>query len=91
LHAVAHAADFQDRDDGALPTNTICNLYPFLPQLYADSGYPGPQFKQRMRRACEQIDGEIIKRPDAAKFLMQSKRWIERTVDAVDSPRTGNA
>ena len=38
------AADLQDRDGGALVMATLFGLYPFLLNLYADSGYQGPLF-----------------------------------------------
>lgn len=81
LHAVVHAADIQDRDGGVLLMSTLFGLYPFLLKLYADSGYQGPQFRQGLRRVCEQINVEIVKRSDAAKFVVLPKRWIvERTI-----------
>ena len=60
LHAIVHAADIQDRDGGVLLMSTLFGLYPFLLKLYADSGYQGPQFQQGLKRACEQINVEIV-------------------------------
>lgn len=60
---------------------TLFGAYPFLLKLYADSGYTGPKFQQGMARVCCQVDVEIVKRADAAKFVVLPKRWIvERTI-----------
>src|SRR3981189_2209460 len=81
LHAVVHAADMQDRDGGVLLMSTLFGLFPFLLKLYADSGYQGPKFKAGMKRVCEQVNVEIVKRSDAGKFVVLPKRWIvERTI-----------
>jgi transposase len=81
LHAIVHAADIQDRDGGVLLMGTLFGLFPFLLRLYADSGYQGPKFQQGLRRVCQQINVEIVKRSDAGKFIVLPKRWIvERTI-----------
>jgi transposase len=81
LCAIVHAADVQDRDGGVLLMSTLFGLFPFLLNLYADSGYQGPKFQQGLRRVCRQINVEIIKRSDANKFVVLPKRWIvERTI-----------
>ena len=81
LHAVVHAADVQDRDGGVLLMSTLFGLFPFLLKLYADSGYQGPKFKAGLKRVCEQVNVEIVKRSDIGKFVVLPKRWIvERTL-----------
>jgi transposase len=75
-HAVVHAADIQDRDGGVLLMGTLFGLHPFLLKLYADGGYQGTQFKRSLRRVCEQINVEIVKRSDAGRFVVLPKRWI---------------
>jgi transposase len=46
-----------------------------------DSGYQGPKFQQGLKRVCEQINVEIVKRSDTGKFVVLPKRWIvERTI-----------
>jgi len=60
---------------------TLFGLFPFLLKLYADSGYQGPKFQQGLQRVCRQINVEIVKRSEAAKFVVLPKRWIvERTI-----------
>jgi transposase len=76
--------------------STLFGLFPFLLKLYADSGYQGAKFRQGVKRVCEQINVEIVKRSDAGKFVVLPKRWIvERTIpgstDAGGWPRIGNA
>ena len=81
LHAIVHAADMQDRDGGVLLMGTLFGLHPFLLKLYADGGYQGAQFRRGLRRVCEQVNVEIVKRSDAGKFVVLPQRWIvERTI-----------
>jgi len=56
-------------------------LFPFLLKPYADGGYQGPLFRNELKRVCEQVNVEIVKRSDAGKFVVLPKRWIvERTI-----------
>jgi len=81
MHAVVHAADIQDRDGGVLVMATLFGFYPFLLKLYADSGYTGAKFQAGLARVCRQVNVEIVKRSDVAKFVVLPKRWIvERTI-----------
>jgi transposase len=81
LLSIVHGADMQDRDGGVLLMSLMFGLFPFLLKLYADSGYQGPQFRDGMKRVCEQINVEIVKRCDVGKFVVLPKRWIvERTI-----------
>jgi transposase len=81
LLSVVHTADMQDRDGGILLMSLMFGLFPFLLKLYADSGYQGPQFRDGMKRVCDQINVEIVKRSDVGKFVVLPKRWIvERTI-----------
>ena len=81
MHAIIHAADIQDRDGGVLLMGALFGLFPFLLKLYADSGYQGPKFQAGLHRVCRAINVEIVKRSDAATFVVLPKRWIvERTI-----------
>lgn len=81
MQAVVHAADIQDRDGGVLLMASLFGLYPFLLQLYADSGYQGPKFRDALAKVCAQVSVEIVKRSETAKFVVLPKRWIvERTI-----------
>ena len=82
LHVIVHAADIQDRDGGVLVVATLFGLFPFLLKLYADGGYQGPQFRDGLQRALQDVEVEIVKRCDTAKgFLVLPRRWVvERTI-----------
>jgi transposase len=81
LLSVVHTADMQDRDGGILLMSLMFGLFPFLLKLYADSGYQGAKFRDGMKRVCDQINVEIVKRSDVGKFVVLPKRWIvERTI-----------
>ncbi len=81
MHAIVHAADIQDRDDGALVMATLFGMFPFLPKLYADGGYQGPIFPRAPKKVTSRVNIEIVNRSDVAKkFVVLPKRWIvERT------------
>jgi transposase len=79
--AIIHAADIQDRDGGIMLMSALFGLFPFLLKLYADGGYQGPKFQEGLKRVCQQITAQIVKRSDAGKFTVLPKRWIvERTI-----------
>jgi len=81
MQAVVHAADIQDRDGGVLLMASLFGLYPFLLKLYADSGYQGAKFRDALADVCAQVNIEIVKRSETAKFVVLPKRWIvERTI-----------
>lgn len=81
MQAVVHAADIQDRDGGVLLMASLFGLYPFLLKLYADSGYQGAKFRDGLADVCAQVNVEIVKRSETAKFVVLPKRWIvERTI-----------
>ena len=82
LHAIAHTADLQDRDDGVLLVATLFGLFPFLRKLYADGSYQGPVFQMVLQRVLRQVHLEIVKRSDYTKgFEVLPRRWIvERTI-----------
>jgi transposase len=81
MHAAVTAADMQDRDGGVLLMASLFGLYPFLLKLYADGGYQGAQFRAGVRQAMNQVNIEIVKRSDTARFVVLPKRWIvERTI-----------
>ena len=82
LHAIVTGADIQDRDGGAWLLGTLFGRYPFLPKLYADGGYQGPEFRAAVRTALQTLAVEIVKRSDQVKgFVVLPKRWVvERTL-----------
>jgi transposase len=81
LCAIIHAADIQDRDGGVMLMSALFGMFPFLLKLYADSGYQGPKFQQGLKKVCQRINVEIVKRSDVGKFVVLPKRWIvERTI-----------
>jgi hypothetical protein len=60
---------------------TLFGLYPFLLQLYADTGYQGPKFQQGLKRVYREVNVEIVRRSDLGKFVVLPKRWVvERTI-----------
>jgi transposase len=56
--------------------SALFGLFPFLLKLDADSGYPGPKFQHGLKRVCDQINVEIVKRSDLGKFIVLPRRWI---------------
>ena len=64
MHAIVHAADVQDRDGGALLMASLFGAFPFLIKLYADGGYPGPEFQSAVKRILARVNVEIVKRSD---------------------------
>jgi len=81
MQAIVHSAGIQDRDGGVLLMGALFGRYPSLLKLYADSGYRGPKFQKGLKKACRQINVEIVKRTDVAKFVVLPKRWVvERTI-----------
>lgn len=88
MQAVVHAADIQDRDGGVLLMASLFGLYPFLLKLYADSGYQDAKFSDALANICAQVNVEIVKRSEAAKFVVLPKRWIvERTIGWLNRSR----
>ena len=82
MHAIAHAADIQDRDGGAALMATLFGAFPFLTKLFADGGYRGSRFQAAIGQILARVKVEIVKRSDQAKaFVVLPKRWIvERTL-----------
>jgi transposase len=70
LLALVHSAGMQDHDGGIL----------LMSPLFG--GYQGAQFQKGLRRVCQSLNVEIVKRSDAAKkFVVLPKRWIvERSI-----------
>ena len=58
MHAIVHAAEIQDRDGGALLTDTLFGLYPFLLKLYADGGYQGAGFEDTLKTILKRVNVE---------------------------------
>ena len=80
LHAIVHPADIQDRDGGALVLSTLFGMFPSLEKLFADGGYPGPQFRKPLAKVLPQLKTEIIERSDKAKGfeILPRRRVVER-------------
>jgi transposase len=71
----------QDREGGVLLMSALFGAFPFLLRLYADSGYQGSQFQAGLRRVCDHVNVQIVKRSEVGKFVVLPKRWIvERTI-----------
>ncbi len=88
MHAIVHAADVQDRDGGALVMASLFGAFPFLIKLYADGGYPGPEFESAMKRILAHVTVEIVKRSDQATgFIALPKRWIVERTRRRNSPQ----
>ncbi len=81
MQAIVHAADVQDRDGGVVLMASLFGLYPFLLKLYADGGYQGAGFQDRLKKILAGVNVEIVKRSgQARRFAVLPKRWIvERT------------
>jgi transposase len=61
--------------------STLFGLFPFLLKLYADGGYQGPIFQDGLKRVCQSVNVEIVKRSDVGRFVVLPKRWlVERTI-----------
>jgi transposase len=82
LHANVHSAGIQDRDGGIALLETLCDRFPFLQKLFADSAYQGPIFGNATAKIRPWLEIEIVKRSEQAKgFVRLPKRWIvERTI-----------
>ena len=82
LHAIVHPADIQDRDGGILLLATLVRDVSDLKKLFADGGYPGPEFKGRSRNSCRSSKLKSSSAPDHAKeFGRTPRRWVvERTI-----------
>ena len=81
MHAVVHAADIQDRDDGILVLASMFGLDPFLEKFFADGGYQSPQFRLALAKALPRFSATIVKRSDRPKgFEVLPRCWVvERT------------
>ena len=78
MHAIAHAADLQRRDGGALLMGGLFGAFPFLVTLYADGGYQGPEFQSAMKRILARVNVEIVKRSDQAKGFLALAQALDR-------------
>ncbi len=95
LLSIVHGADMQDRDGGVLLMSLMFGLFPFLLKLYADSGYQGPLFRDGIKRVCDQINVEIVKRCDVGKSsccpgVGSSSGPSRGSTGAAGWPRTGS-
>jgi putative transposase len=82
LTEIVHGADVQDRDGGSLVIRNLGDRFLKLKKLFADGGYQGPKFRQKIAKIRKQLEVEIVKRSDTAKgFELLPKRWVvERTI-----------
>ena len=72
LYAGPHPASIQDRDGGGPLLNASHTLYPFIAQVFADSGYN----RERMDNASK-IVVEIVKKIAAQTgFVVLPRRWV---------------
>ena len=58
--AFGHAADIQNLDGGVLLVAPLFEMYPFLLQLYADSGYQGSMFLQDVNLVWRAVNMESL-------------------------------
>jgi hypothetical protein len=61
--------DIQDRDGGILLLAPLFCRHPFLKTLFADAGYQGRQFQQKLADILPSIAAEIIKLHQAKGFV----------------------
>ena len=82
LQAIVHSAGTQDRDGGIALLARLCDRFPFLAKLFADSAYRGLIFGNALAKIFPGLETEIVKRSYQAKgFVRLPKRWIvERTI-----------
>jgi len=82
MAAIVHPANVHDRDGGVQLMSSLFGLFPFLKKLFADGGYSGKTFREGMKKACQHIHIEIVKRSKkAVGFELLPKRWrVERTI-----------
>lgn len=81
MQAIVHAADVQDRECGVSLMASRLGMFPFLPTLYANSGYQGPTFRHGLSQVCRQVNVEIVKRSDAGRFVVPRKHGVvEHTI-----------
>jgi transposase len=77
--AVVHPADTQDRDGAPLVLASARHLYPWLRHVFADGAYRGATLEATLDK-LGRWTFEIIKRSDAAGFVVLPRRWVvERT------------
>lgn len=66
--------------------SALFGLFPFLLKLYADGGHQGQKFQQGLKRVCDQINVEIVKRNEQDVGLhLQEDCFVAIT----PSPRLG--
>jgi transposase len=88
IEALVHTADIQDRDGGPLVLENIRARFPWLTHIFADGGYAGPQFADKLAELGT-WSIEIIKRSDTDKgFVLLPRRWVvERTLAWINRNR----
>jgi len=78
LAVVVHAADIQDRDGAKLVLTKLKERFRRLKLIWADAGYAG-----QLVEWVQALGGwvlSIVKRTDAHRFQVLSRRWVvERT------------
>ena len=80
LHGATHAADIQDRDGAPSTIGAVCDSFPTLSFLFADSTYAGDRLETDML-SMDGANIEIVRRPGQVKgFIVIARRWVvERT------------
>ena len=78
LHVVVHSAGIQDREGGheLLTNEDLRYRQPFIKVVYADGGYSGAAFRDKVKSKVP-IEVMIVKKnAKAHQFVVLPKRWI---------------
>jgi putative transposase len=67
-----HPASIQDRDGGGPLLRASRRIFPFIQQVFADSGYAGAKVAEATVIAVE----IVRKNPDQIGFAVQPRRWV---------------
>ncbi len=67
-----HPASIQDRDGGGPLLRASRRIFPFIQQVFADSGYAGEKVAEATVIAVE----IVRKNPDQIGFAVQPRRWV---------------
>ncbi len=76
-----HPANVQDRDGATLVIGTICDLFPWLRHLFADSAYTGGGLDRAIAKFGHWTIEVVRRSADIAGFAVLPRRWVvERTL-----------
>ena len=70
------------------PLQAMKDWHKLKPKLFKKQPYyrpgcdnQGPKFQKGMKKACREVNVEIVRRTDVAKFVVLPKHWVvERTI-----------